>query len=158
MDQQTGDLVDSVLGVNAPSVAGEVIDGEAVIMNLTTGHYFSTQGSGATAWEAISAGASRAQIAATLQRHYAVADDEVVQAVDTFVAELLRYNLVVETPAHDHPPVSPAPIAPEDGSLAPFHPLVLHVYTDMDDLLLLDPIHDVNDEGWPTPKASPASS
>jgi hypothetical protein len=147
-----------MLGVNTPSVAGEVIDGEAVIMNLTTGHYFSTQGSGATAWEAISAGASRAEIAAALQRRYAVADDdEVARAVNTFVTDLLRHNLVVETPDHDRPPVLPALFAPEDGPLAPFQPLVLHVYTDMDDLLLLDPIHDVNEEGWPTPKASPAT-
>jgi hypothetical protein len=29
----------------------------------------------------------------------------------------------------------------------------LHVYTDMRDLLLLDPIHDVEEQGgWPKPK------
>lgn len=29
---------------------------------------------------------------------------------------------------------------------------VLHKYTDMEDLLLLDPIHEVDDEGWPVAK------
>jgi hypothetical protein len=147
-----------MLGVNAPSVAGEVIDGEAVIMNLTTGHYFSTQGSGATAWEAISAGASRSEIAAALQCRYAVAADEVVQAVNTFVADLLRHDLVVETPGHDRPGGVPPAVAPHEGTLAPFQPPVLHVYTDMDDLLLLDPIHDVDEVGWPTPKPSPTTN
>jgi len=34
-----------------------------------------------------------------------------------------------------------------------FAPPVLEVYTDMQDLLLLDPIHDVDETvGWPSPK------
>jgi len=34
-----------------------------------------------------------------------------------------------------------------------FRAPVLNVYADMKDLLLLDPIHDVDEVGWPTPKS-----
>ena len=37
--------------VNSPAVVSEVIDGEAVIMNLKSGNYFSIQNSGAVIWD-----------------------------------------------------------------------------------------------------------
>ena len=38
---------------NAPQVIAETIAGEAMIVNLATGHYFSLQGSGADIWAEI---------------------------------------------------------------------------------------------------------
>lgn len=32
-----------------------------------------------------------------------------------------------------------------------FEEPIFHKYTDMEDLLLLDPIHDVDETGWPKP-------
>jgi len=45
------------------------------------------------------------------------------------------------------------------GTRQPFSAPVLNAYTDMEELLLLDPIHDVDQAGWPMPKApdAPAS-
>jgi len=43
--------------VNAPAVVSEVIDGEAVILNLRSGHYFSALHTGAVVWEWIDGGA-----------------------------------------------------------------------------------------------------
>ena len=40
------------------------------------------------------------------------------------------------------------------GTRQPYSPPVLNSYTDMEELLLLDPIHDVDQAGWPMPKAS----
>jgi len=36
--------------LNAPQVLAETIAGEAMIVNLATGHYFSLQGSGVDIW------------------------------------------------------------------------------------------------------------
>jgi len=74
-----------------------------------------------------------------------------------FVGELLKHNLVVES----NGTLSGA----EDqmtwlsGTRQPFSAPVLNAYTDMEELLLLDPIHDVDQAGWPMPKApdAPAS-
>jgi hypothetical protein len=32
---------------------------------------------------------------------------------------------------------------------APFQPPLFEKFTDMEAMLLLDPVHDVDDEGWP---------
>ena len=37
------------------------------------------------------------------------------------------------------------------GEKLPFEAPVLYTYTDMAELLLLDPIHDVDETGWPKP-------
>jgi hypothetical protein len=36
-----------------------------------------------------------------------------------------------------------------------FNPPSLNKYSDMQELLLLDPIHDVDDAGWPKPNPDP---
>ena len=51
-------------------------------------------------------------------------------------------------PWAEHPP------EPESGNgscpgPATYSKPELHVYSDMEELLLLDPVHDVGDEGWP---------
>ena len=48
------------------------------------------------------------------------------------------------TPAPAPAPVSVAGVAYTEPSLS--------VFSDMQDLLLLDPIHDVSEAGWPMPK------
>ena len=42
--------MEPILSINSPSVVGEIIDGEAVIMDLRAGHYFSSQGAGCEIW------------------------------------------------------------------------------------------------------------
>ena len=44
----------------------------------------------------------------------------------------------------------PVPMA--SGGLPPFEPPTLSKYKDMQDMLLLDPVHDVEEAGWPEPK------
>jgi len=58
--------MESTLKVNAPSVVAEVIDGEAVIMDLASGHYFSTQHVGCDIWRGIELGVSRSAIVRSL--------------------------------------------------------------------------------------------
>jgi len=149
--------MESTLKVNAPSVVAEVIDGEAVIMDLASGHYFSTQHVGCDIWRGIELGVSRSAIVRSLASVYGVAPDAASEAVAFFVGELLKHNLVVES----NGTLSGA----EDqmtwlsGTRQPFSAPVLNAYTDMEELLLLDPIHDVDQAGWPMPKApdAPAS-
>lgn len=137
--------------INAPAVAAELIDGEAVIMNLTTGSYFSARGTGAMIWEWVEQGIPEASIAAALSGASDGADAaDVAQEVERFLGELLTHALVREIPLI-------GPIPPPDAVTttpgSPFVPPTLDVFNDMQDLLLLDPIHDVQEEaGWPAPK------
>ena len=39
-----------------------------------------------------------------------------------------------------------------------FEPPLISKYSDMQELLILDPIHDVSDAGWPNPKSENESN
>ena len=135
--------------VNTPAVASEVIDGEAVIMNLQSGMYFSTRGSGGVVWTWLERGLSDVTIAAALAQAHRVSVELVTGAIAGFIAELEVHDLI-------RPRSAPAnPLGHFDGlaETGPFEPPVLEVFNDMQDLLLLDPIHDVDEAvGWPSPK------
>ena len=143
--------METSLRVNAPSVVAEIIDGEAVIMDLASGHYFSTQHIGCDIWRGVELGASRSAIIRSVASAYGVDIETASGAVASFIEELLKHKLVVESDgtASD----AAERVTWLTGTGRPFAPPVLNAYTDMEELLLLDPIHDVDQAGWPMPKA-----
>jgi hypothetical protein len=143
--------VDRSYNINAPSVVAEIIDGEAVIMDLRSGRYFSAQDVGSRVWEWIEQGRSRAEMLRMLGEAFDAEPGELARGVDAFIADLVSHELVMELPAHANGNV---PEARANGAArrSDFAPPVLNVYTDMRDLLLLDPIHEVDEGGWPLPK------
>jgi hypothetical protein len=144
-------LVPRRFRINAPAVASEIIDGEAVIMNLRSGAYFSTRGSGSLLWSWIEQGIPEDVLLRALCQSFPDADGRAAPALETFLAQLLEHELIREVPLQGPMPPPEPQTRPATG--APFIPPVLEVYTDMEDLLLLDPIHDVSEEeGWPAPK------
>jgi hypothetical protein len=146
--------MDRLFKLNAPAVVSEIIDGEAVIMHLKSGNYYSTEHVGSQIWSLLEQGLSRGQILDTLTVRYPVAALELGASLDAFVAELLAQDLVCEIAAEPATSIRAAPAASSlaNGAARPFAAPVLNVYSDMKDLLLLDPIHDVDEIGWPTPK------
>lgn len=134
--------------INGPTVVAEVIDGEAVIMHLKSGYYYSAVGAGCFVWEEIAAGKTPETATAALRARYDVDGDDVQSHVAAFLAQLTEHDLIV--PQRNGPPSEP--VAEVDSSeKLPYSPPVLDVFTDMEDLLLLDPIHDVGEAGWPMP-------
>jgi hypothetical protein len=137
--------VDKSYRVCAPAVVSEVIDGEAIIMDLRSGHYFSADGSGALVWQAVADGCGRAAILAWAAEAFDAEPARVSADIDAFLAQLTEHGLVEAQEVE----VAPAPAPVARGA---YRTPVLAVYTDMQDLLLLDPIHDVDEAGWPTRK------
>jgi len=55
-------------------------------------------------------------------------------------------------------PAAPSsPLPPPTPTGEAFRPPTVAVYSDMEDLLLLDPIHDVDETGWPVRADVPAA-
>jgi len=136
--------------INAPAVASEIIDGEAVIMNLRTGAYFSTRGSGSLLWSWIEQGVAEDVLLLALRQTFPGVDGQAAPALEAFLSQLLEHELIREVPLQG--PI-PSPEPKTTPVNVPFVAPLLEVYTDMQDLLLLDPIHDVSEEeGWPAPK------
>lgn len=129
--------------VNKPDVVAESVDGEALIVHLGTGAYYSARGSADIAWQMIASGASAEATAAALGD--GAASPEAQAAVERFIQKLMEEGLLrARTTPPREAPVFSAPAAYADPELEKF--------TDMQDLLLLDPIHDVEEDGWPNAK------
>ena len=122
-------------------------------MNLATGHYFSAQGTGSELWALIEAAATERQLVEHLRLRYQIDDVEARAGVASFLAQLRDHELVVSGAGE-----VPAPVGESPASLSPTPYAIpqLNVHSDMKDLLLLDPIHDVSEAGWPMQK--PADS
>lgn len=120
---------------NQEEIAGEILDGEAIIINLATGSYYSMADSGALVWQAVEQHCSLDEIANRLTLHYDVplerAREDVAAIADRLLAE--RIAVASETSASR----GDAPAAPEQR-LAYATP-ALTAYSDLRNLLALDP-------------------
>jgi len=141
--------IDPVYGVDGATVVSDIIDGEAVILHRVSGYYFSTDGVGCLIWEWIGGGQSRVSILKGLNERFAADPAEIEIAVDAFLADLVNHKLIREIDS-DIGRVTKASAGPQTKST--FAPPVLHVYSDLRQMILLDPIHDVSEAGWPIPK------
>jgi len=130
--------------INSPSIVNETIDGEAVMINLDTGSYYSADKVGAVIWTWIDDGLSVGEIVALLGERYDGTPAEIESATRAFVQALSSESLIVpaETAAKARAPSPPS-------ARTPFVAPSLERYDDMKDLLLADPIHDVDAKGWP---------
>lgn len=117
-------------------VAAKVIDGEAIIINLADGSYYSMDAVGAIVWELIERGATLGQVVSSVSSAYEVEEAVARKDIEALCAELLEEDLVSE---HDgaEPVEAPAPVR-SNGDSSYVAPKLLK-YTDMADLLALDP-------------------
>jgi hypothetical protein len=132
--------------INQPAVIGQVIEGEAIVVNLDSGAYYSLDRAGADVWNLIEQGATVQDIISGITARYAGEAPTIRAAVLQLVEGLQQENLIVSDTVSAGP--MPAEIL-SDGDKPLFQVPVLHKYTDMAELLLLDPIHDVGEMGWP---------
>jgi Coenzyme PQQ synthesis protein D (PqqD) len=151
------ELEDSMSGerfrVGAPQVIHETIDGETIIINLSTGTYYSARGTAGDVWQLISAapGANAAELSAALAPLYSSSAEPIEAAVATFLVELHDEGLVEKVNGDAATTVPATTYADEPGTKT-FEAPKLETYTDMQDLVLLDPVHQVDDTGWPAAK------
>ena len=137
--------------VCGPQVIHETIDGEVVIINLESGNYYSLRGTGACVWETIVAGMDAGDIA----DHLAAAFDglDAPPDISTFFESLEREGLI--TRSTESSVLAGSALSPVDGPRSAYAPPVLEGFTDMQDLILLDPVHEVDEAyGWPRPKSA----
>ena len=134
--------------INAPHIVHEVFeDAEAAIINLKNGNYYSLDPVGADFWQLLATGPTVAQMTQALQTRYEASAGVLQEAVSNFVATLQSEDLIVAVTTDS----VVAPALPElaGGGKRRFAAPVLERYNDMQELLLLDPIHEVEEAGWP---------
>jgi hypothetical protein len=136
------------LRVNAPDVTYESFDAEVLAINLRSGNYYSLRESAVPMWLLITQGLSAPEVCRRLADTWPGAEAALASAVDGFIARLVGENLLVRLDGAP-PATTPASVALP----ATFVPPVLDCYTDMQQMLLMDPIHEVDASGWPMAKA-----
>jgi len=133
------------LTVNAPMVIADNIDGEVIILNMESGKYYSTEGSGALIWQLLASGHDDEAATAKLGQLYDAGEEALCAAVTELREFFSAEELLREASAGED--CAAADItAPADRNFS--HPRISS-HTDMQGLLLLDPIHEVEDMGWP---------
>lgn len=145
----------SVHEVCAPDVVAEDFGGEIVVLNLLNGKYFSLLDVSADIWRDLALGYRPQDII----DHAAAARPDLEASVVSLIEGLIREELIRPCTEAAASWVAPAEIASSSSSLSLCAAVPqIEAFDDMAELILADPIHDVEaDIGWPV-RRDPAQS
>ena len=141
--------------VNKANVVSENFDNEVVIINLDSGNYYSLEGVGFNIWSIIENGASLDKIVDWVMSQYDSSNSkEINKLVSQFVAELREEDLIIPDKTLENKDLETSDNQNErntilENPLSTLGKIVLQKYTDMQDFLLVDPIHEVEYTDWP---------
>ena len=134
--------------LNTPDIVSEAFDGEYVVLNLSNGKYFSMVDSANLLWTSLTEGTSPRAIVDGAVR----AGNRHAAAIESFLGQVIELRLV-------RPAASAEPAAMDAGLAERIATIdsapQVEVFDDLADLILADPVHDVDEEaGWPVQKAN----
>lgn len=122
--------------INAAEVVADIIDGEAIIMNLSKGIYYSLDQSGAAIWGLLAAGASVAETADAICRRYEIPSSKAMEDIGVLATQLVEEGMLL---AAAGPALGKLPGLSGGHAAEPYRTPMLNKYSDMKDLLALDP-------------------
>lgn len=122
-------------------IAAEEFDGEYVVLDVGSGRYFSLASGTALVWQGLAEGYSIEALCADLE-----ASSPIREQIETVVSQFIDYGLL--KPAPREPVAGSAPLSKSISSQG--LTFELDVFNDLADLLVSDPVHDVDEgAGWP---------
>lgn len=127
--------LESSLRPRVEDLVAKVLDGEALIINMATGVYYSMGPSGAFIWEHIAGGCRLRDIAAALTARYGIPSARAEADVHELAAKLLEERLVAPSegaPATTAIDVSAIPLSAYESP-------EVEIYRDIGHLVALDP-------------------
>lgn len=136
--------------INTPAIAHQTIAGEMILINLENGSYYSLRGSGVAILTLVDRGLGPAAIVSALQARHPADAARIESAVTLFLESLLAEGLIGR---RDAAGAGDPPIGDDAGTGEPFDDPQWEKYTDLQDLLFLDPVHEVTDAGWRKPES-----
>jgi hypothetical protein len=126
--------------VRGTSIIHELLQDEVIIANLDAGIYYSIREGGIVVWQLLLAGLSVDAIESLLTQKYGQ-----IPSITPFVDKILEEELLL-------PVESSSSSLPALSWPATFEPPTIERYDEMKNLLMLDPIHEVDEQGWPQRK------
>lgn len=133
-----------------PDVIDELFEGEVTLIHLGSGLFYGLDAPASAIWLQVRDGRAPNAVVAALATAYGVPDDDLRVSVLAFLDRLVEEQLLV-------PAETEAPAVTLDEADVWAEP-ALQRFSDMAELLLLDPVHDIelDANGWPIPRAQPA--
>jgi hypothetical protein len=135
--------------VDKSCVTHDRLGDEVIIINVGTGSYYSGSGPAADIWSLFVQGTSLAEATSKLASEYSCDEHDILRDVDRCVGYLLDRGLLRQS---DHTAPAQADLALPQSVRTGWNVPDFDEYTDMWDLIKLDPIHEADDVGWPIAK------
>ena len=135
--------------INYEVVSAERLSGEFLLINFETGEYFSVTDFGADLLTLITSKVQFSSWERILSKAWNInISNDVQDEIKKFLEILLKKNIIYQIDTFDLIDFQ----LPMDMKREKYKFLPLNIYTDMNDLLMVDPIHDSSLEGWPNIK------
>ena len=130
--------------LNEEKMFYDMAEGQAIVINFTTGMYYGTSSLGSAVLDALLAGASKEAVLAAVKALPGCPED-IDAKMDAFIAALLEKEVVVVDDAAGNDTA-----AIDASSLTDGFALTVDEFTEVQDLIMADPVHDVDvEQGWP---------
>jgi hypothetical protein len=136
-------MTNRVFCVDNANVSWERVSGEVIAIQLNTGKYYSFSNVAADIWSLANNGVSIESVLSALQKIYNPSDIVETEVRD-FISKCFAERLLVECESENE-----LQDLPNDTNRSVVTSPKLSEYSDLQDLILVDPIHDVDDSGWP---------
>ena len=121
---------------NGEGLATKIFDGEAIIINLSTGVYYSMENVGAMIWQMVEEGCSVGEIVAGITARYDVSIEQAEADAERLTRELLQEDLVkVSEPV----PRSKESLGARPQSKLRYESPSLTIYRDIAEVWAFDP-------------------
>jgi hypothetical protein len=138
--------------IDRSNVVYEMFDNEVVIINLDNGNYYSYDGVGVEIWNQLTKKNSIDNISQLLSNIYpSVQSDDLKIIINKSIADLENENLLISSKIKNNQERNTSVETNQEirvdnnGIKTP----TLQRFTDMQDFLLVDPIHEIDYEKWP---------
>jgi hypothetical protein len=127
--------------LNEPNVVGELFDGNWISVNLETGNYFNLDQSSYEVMRLLCSGMEMSAIYEVVTSQ--LSSNSIARFGQFF--DFLKSNEIIREA------VSESVFEKWEGDLRnlDLENAIFQVYSDLQDILLLDPVHDVDEKGWP---------
>ena len=133
--------------VNRSEIVSDLIDGEIILLDLRAGIYYNLDGTAAILWQWLEGGASTEALQQALTQAFPEqAPEQLHEDLAAWLQDLSAHRLVM-TQEEGCPRVS------GPGFAQSYSRPQLFAHADMEELLKLDPVHEVGDPGWPSAPA-----
>jgi coenzyme PQQ synthesis protein D (PqqD) len=132
----------------ARNIAHETFEGELVVVNLESGKYYAMRREAADIFRLCLQTVSAEEITRVLAAGNAAENERIATAVGGFLTKLVNEGLIARVSSRAAAPE----LKPSKEGHHVFAEPEFEVHNDMQDLLMLDPVHEVDTAGWPVMK------